>query len=66
MLCCYVSDHQHNWDEFAETFAYLYNLHVGRATGTRPSYIVLSRPPPEFTPKTTTWKIRKNLTGLQA
>ena len=48
MLRNYVNEHQDDWDIYAPALTYAYKNHVHRATGTTPSSLVLSRPPPEF------------------
>ena len=48
MLCNYVNENQNDWDDFASVLTYAYNNHVHRSTGTTPSDLVLSRPPPAF------------------
>ena len=49
MLRCYVEDNPGLWCLYASALCYAYNISVHSTTGTTPFYLVLSRPPPEFT-----------------
>ena len=48
MLMCFVEEHQDSRDKYATALTYAYNCHVHRTTGTTPSDLILSRPPPAF------------------
>lgn len=48
MLRHYVGDHQDDWDRYASTVTFAYNMSVHRSTGATPFELVLSRPPPPF------------------